>query len=179
MTFVNETEALVSHYEDDSDSDTPRQTSDSGPAESPYSTVTQAPQTSSPKSPMRRESSWTLDQSPRPTSAPSFELSKSPIVRSVQRPNSASKLPPLHELIQLPSPTSSVATGSHFSSERLVNYPALPNILDATVSTSIYLDKPVWPLRDPAEALLLRHYVQNLAIWVSKGKQKCHNCENC
>lgn len=31
---------------------------------------------------------------------------------------------------------------------------------------TIYSDQPVWPLADPAEALLLRHFVQNLAIWV-------------
>jgi hypothetical protein len=31
----------------------------------------------------------------------------------------------------------------------------------------IYSDRPVWPLADPAEAKLLRHFVQNLAIWVS------------
>lgn len=31
---------------------------------------------------------------------------------------------------------------------------------------SIYLETPVWPLTDPAEAILLRHFVQNLAIWV-------------
>jgi hypothetical protein len=32
---------------------------------------------------------------------------------------------------------------------------------------SIYLSAPVWPLTDPSEALLLRHFVQNLATWVS------------
>lgn len=26
---------------------------------------------------------------------------------------------------------------------------------------------PIWPLTDPSEALLLRHFVQNLAIWVN------------
>jgi hypothetical protein len=31
----------------------------------------------------------------------------------------------------------------------------------------IYSDKPAWPLADPAEAKLLRHFIQNLAIWVS------------
>lgn len=30
----------------------------------------------------------------------------------------------------------------------------------------IYSERPIWPLADPAEALLLRHFVQNLAIWV-------------
>jgi hypothetical protein len=32
----------------------------------------------------------------------------------------------------------------------------------------IYSDRPVWPLADPAEAKLLRHFVQKLAIWVSE-----------
>jgi hypothetical protein len=32
----------------------------------------------------------------------------------------------------------------------------------------IYSNTPVWPLTDPSEALLLRHFVQNLAIWVRR-----------
>lgn len=31
---------------------------------------------------------------------------------------------------------------------------------------SIYSEEPIWPLQDPSQALLLRHFVQNLAIWV-------------
>jgi len=38
-------------------------------------------------------------------------------------------------------------------------------VLNSAVS-SIYSDAPIWPLTDPSEALLLRHFVQNLAIWV-------------
>lgn len=34
---------------------------------------------------------------------------------------------------------------------------------------SIYLDEPVWPLSNPEEAILLRHFVQKLAIWVSEN----------
>ncbi|KAK3937455.1 hypothetical protein QBC46DRAFT_392691 [Diplogelasinospora grovesii] len=30
----------------------------------------------------------------------------------------------------------------------------------------IYLDEPVWPLSNPAEAVLFRHFVQKLAIWL-------------
>jgi hypothetical protein len=30
----------------------------------------------------------------------------------------------------------------------------------------IYSSTPTWPLTDPSEALLLRHFVQNLATWV-------------
>jgi hypothetical protein len=50
-------------------------------------------------------------------------------------------------------------------------YPETPSTFqDSSPSTfpSIYLDEPVWPLTDPAEANLLRHFVQNLAIWVSQ-----------
>ena len=39
-------------------------------------------------------------------------------------------------------------------------------VLEKNPSPNIYLDKPVWPLKDPEEALLLRHFVQKLAIWV-------------
>jgi hypothetical protein len=48
-------------------------------------------------------------------------------------------------------------------------YPETPSTFqDSSPSTfpSIYLDEPVWPLTDPAEANLLRHFVQNLAIWL-------------
>ncbi|KIN05899.1 hypothetical protein OIDMADRAFT_113285 [Oidiodendron maius Zn] len=31
---------------------------------------------------------------------------------------------------------------------------------------AIYSDTPIWPLTDPSEALLLRHFVQNLATWL-------------
>lgn len=39
---------------------------------------------------------------------------------------------------------------------------------DHTASTvpQIYSRTPIWPLTDPSEALLLRHFVQNLATWV-------------
>lgn len=39
--------------------------------------------------------------------------------------------------------------------------------LEQSAAPTIYLDKPIWPLKDPEEALLLRHFVQKLAIWVS------------
>jgi hypothetical protein len=50
-------------------------------------------------------------------------------------------------------------------------YPERPSTFqDSSPSTfpSIYLAEPVWPLTDPAEANLLRHFVQNLAIWVNQ-----------
>ena len=36
----------------------------------------------------------------------------------------------------------------------------------ASTIPQIYSRTPIWPLKDPSEALLLRHFVQNLAIWV-------------
>lgn len=36
----------------------------------------------------------------------------------------------------------------------------------ASTVPQIYSRAPIWPLTDPSEALLLRHFVQNLAIWV-------------
>ena len=47
--------------------------------------------------------------------------------------------------------------GIHQSYNRSVESPSI---------SPIYLERPVWPLADPAEALLLRHFVQNLATWV-------------
>ena len=34
------------------------------------------------------------------------------------------------------------------------------------IRSRIYLDQPLWPLRDRQEAKLFRHFVQKLAIWV-------------
>lgn len=47
--------------------------------------------------------------------------------------------------------------------------------LDHSASTipQIYSSAPVWPLTDPSEALLLRHFVQNLAIWVRNAYLFC------
>jgi hypothetical protein len=40
------------------------------------------------------------------------------------------------------------------------------SVPDEALRSQIYLDHPIWPLTDDSEALLLRHYVQNLATWV-------------
>jgi hypothetical protein len=32
----------------------------------------------------------------------------------------------------------------------------------------VYLDEPVWPLTDHSEAVLFRHFIQKLAIWVGR-----------
>lgn len=51
----------------------------------------------------------------------------------------------------------------------------LPDREDASPLSPIYLELPVWPLTDPSEALLLRHFVQNLAIWVSIPSLELHS----
>jgi hypothetical protein len=38
-----------------------------------------------------------------------------------------------------------------------------------------YLERPIWPLKDPSEALLFRHYVENLAIWVRSLTYTCRH----
>ena len=40
-----------------------------------------------------------------------------------------------------------------------------------SLKSQIYLDRPVWPLTKLSEALLLRHFAQNLATWVNRLKQ--------
>lgn len=37
---------------------------------------------------------------------------------------------------------------------------------DPAIKANIYLDKPVWPISRRDEAILFRHYIQRLAIWV-------------
>jgi hypothetical protein len=68
---------------------------------------------------------------------------------------------------QLPSPDPS--TGKAIAEEEPVAlaYDAFPaSIAPPLPPPSIYLNTPVWPLTDPSEAVLLRHFVQNLATWV-------------
>jgi len=167
VTFIDESQALVNNCEDDSESEN-MDVDMAGASESPESSS--APHVSHTDSP---QSSWTLVRTPRPASVSSFSHTDSPFIGPLQERISMPKLPPLpHDLTRLLSPGS-------FTSTRQVDIgiEATPGYLqshsplrDAHPRTppppSIYLDKPVWPLTDPAEALLLRHYVQNLAIWV-------------
>lgn len=166
VTFVDETQELVNNYEDESDIENV-DVGIAGVVESPHSTsATQVSQSESP------HPSWTLVRTPRPLSVSSLVHAESPFIGPLSEHVSLPKLPPLpRDLTQLPSPSS-------FNVRRQIDgeIPSTGEFVEVNTSFSnqrspslppIYTNKPVWPLTDPAEALLLRHYVQNLAIWVS------------
>lgn len=165
VTFVDETQELVNNYEDESDIENV-DVGIAGVVESPHSTsATQVSQSESP------HPSWTLVRTPRPLSVSSLVHAESPFIGPLSEHVSLPKLPPLpRDLTQLPSPSS-------FNVRRQIDgeIPSTGEFVEVNTSFSnqrspslppIYTNKPVWPLTDPAEALLLRHYVQNLAIWL-------------
>jgi hypothetical protein len=173
VTFVNETDATVNSYEDDSESEAPNQASENGPTGSPCSSSTQLLQSESPRSPIRHRPSWTLENTPRPISVSSLEQADSAFIGPMPQPSILPTLPSsTQDFIQLPSPSSPsygrVSENDIASLSRQPTQPTFENILQSAPLPSIYLETPVWPLKDPAEALLLRHYVQNLAIWVGR-----------
>jgi hypothetical protein len=57
-------------------------------------------------------------------------------------------------------------TGKAMALTYAEDHPGFRSSLAQDSLPSIYLSTPVWPLTDPSEAALLRHFVQNLAIWV-------------
>lgn len=167
MTFVEETQEVNGSYDSGSDSGPP----------SPKSRRTESSLTidavihSRNESHLSQSSSSILIRSGNPpTSRPSSVLAVelSPTSSSPHCSTSSGQAQNTHQL--LPSPESSIAHG--FPSHRPPSIPPetpdpLLNPTETRIFPSIYLDEPVWPLTDPAEAKLLRHFVQNLAIWVS------------
>lgn len=55
--------------------------------------------------------------------------------------------------------------GGAFSDRRHLHDMTGPQHIGSSLP-HIYLDKPVWPLKDLSEAMLFRHFVEKLAIWV-------------
>lgn len=162
VTFVDEMEGLANDHDDQANSEV-EDMEITGTIGSPTSSsVTQAVQSDTPLS------DWTVVQTPRPASAPSRSDS---IHNAFQRDLTSlrypgpmcgpTQLPSINSLISRPDLGFDLAPLPHHQEQHPSfierNIPPLP---------SIYLEKAVWPLKDPAEALLLRHYVQNLAIWV-------------
>jgi hypothetical protein len=104
---------------------------------------------------------------------------KSPLSYSLREQRTLSNTP---ELFLEPAPAESSTnplsiegllnmTGAESADTFDQNISGLFESEETSPSLSIYSAKPVWPLTDPAEARLLRHFVQNLAIWVRKGRK--------
>lgn len=178
VTWEDETNKLAINYDNSEDEDeSPQQLSDNESATS-FSTP-RTSQAETPKSPFRPRSSLrsnggtpkTMTSTPRDQATP---------VQRVERHQSLPRIPGVsqHEfaISHLPSPVPSSSKGvsenepssiASFTEISLTEHEhVFDEPLDLDPSPPIYLDRPIWPLTDPAEALLLRHFVQNLAIWV-------------
>lgn len=79
-------------------------------------------------------------------------------------------LPRLTELSRSNSELQPVqeSTKKDIQDKRIATFQNLNGLL------AIYSHSPIWPLTDPSEALLLRHFVQNLAIWLDLCDPKQH-----
>lgn len=171
VTFVDETEGLSNNYESESESDTPFPPSEGGPSVSAGSTSSShvSRSAASPSlSSIRLIVDSDTGQTPRsPENATSLGTTNPSTLDTTGQHSMSSKSPFSHDdFTQLPSPGPS--TGKPIAEDDLVGitYDAFQNTIAPPPSPSIYLDTPVWPLTDPSEAVLLRHFVQNLATWV-------------
>ena len=172
VTFIDETEGLSNSYESGSESETPFAPSEDRPSVSADSTASSqvdrsavSPSLSSirliPDSVIRRTPRSAENALPLGSLASTIDI--------LGQHNLSSKSPvfPHNDFEQLPSPDPS--TGKAIAEEDSVAlaYDPFQTGIEPPPPPSIYLDTPVWPLTDPSEAVLLRHFVQNLATWVS------------
>lgn len=162
MTFSDETPRLVGNH-DDMESES--ESSDSE-MESRHSSLSIASRSRGAASqiPSRRSLRSEIPQAPL----------KSSLIRAkgARRHSNLPSMPGVAHF-NFAQPTSPNAT---LSKDRFdssfnpgISFLEADNALESVVLSqppSIYLEAPIWPLTDPSEALLLRHYVQNLATWV-------------
>lgn len=126
-----------------------------------------------------------LGQPIEPTVAPSgpvesFTTTLSPLEGNISAPSNLSRqevpLPTLHDLADVAqlANENQKPFGGPLSPSQQHSLPIEYRYDEtaAQLQSQIYLDHAVWPLTDPSEALLLRHYVQNLATWVCKSRPK-------
>jgi hypothetical protein len=178
VTFIDETEGVVDNFDDygtDSEGQSPpkaRRTESSLTIDAVIHPENESPVSHSP-SHMHLASGII----PRSAPNPSRIGATSPVRALPQHGIPTSRSQGLAQTViqygpHLPSPD--LSTTKAFAEEDAPSISLYPEtsstFQDSSPSTfpSIYLDEPVWPLTDPAEANLLRHFVQNLAIWVSQ-----------
>lgn len=174
MKYVDETRRVVSYYASDIDSPPEifssastqnRSTSDTSPDNRPHS----APQIgdSHQRSPVHPN---LFDQQYANSdflhhSQPSQGLSISQIIHA-----DLEKPPPLQpddvslQQYHLPAISELLTEGNHQSSGNATIHPTQQ--FTQSPRSLVPQERPVWPLTDPTEANLLRHYIQHLAIWV-------------
>ena len=114
----------------------------------------------------RREPSQSPNAIHRPPNPVSYRLWEE---RTVSNPSEVS-LNPIPLLSSNPLTIQGILNKSVTDSPHLQVDPLYSKDENSPSIPPIHSDRPVWPLADPAEALLLRHFVQNLAIWVRLGQ---------
>lgn len=166
MTFIDETEGLSNTFESGSESDTPFPPSEDQPSVSVGSTSSSHISRSA-GSPSLSSIRLILDSEARhrPRSPQNVTSARTMNTPSQHDQSFKSPISTHDDFAQLPSPDPSTGKAITEDDSVVLNYEAFPNSI-APPLPSIYLDTPVWPLTDPSEAVLLRHFVQNLATWV-------------
>ena len=171
VTFIDETEGLSNSYESGSESDAPFAPSEGRPSVSAGSTSSShVPRSTG--SPSLTSIRLILDsdavQTPKSQGNSSSLGALNPsVVGTPGHHSNPSKTPifPHDIFAQLPSPNPSTGKAVAEENALILAFDEFQNTI-APPPPSIYLDTPVWPLTDPSEAVLLRHFVQNLATWV-------------
>jgi len=174
VTFVDETQCIFDNDDPDSDSENELPRSENKANETASSKLRGTfPRTENSSAVSHYNKITRSDPASTPrTLVPLENISESPLQGLLEEHGTASEVPRLSqvEYTHLPSPNPSTTKGI-LNSEAVIESPHTndqPKFqVDPNLLPSIYLDTPVWPLTDPAEALLLRHFVQNLAIWVN------------
>ena len=171
VTFIDETEGLSNSYESESESDAHFAPSEDRPSVSAGSnSSSHVPRSAgSPSLTSIRLilESDTVETTTSPGNSSSLGAMKPSIVDTPSHHSNSSRSPifPHEVFAQLPSPNPSTGKAIAEEDTLTLTFDEFQNTI-APPPPSIYLDTPVWPLTDPAEAVLLRHFVQNLATWV-------------
>ena len=177
MTFVNETKGISSNSDNESYSEYETPQPDPRPSNvaSAFSTPTNDAFVEPQHSPIFAGSKSTdhvpVDRSESPSAIPSLTTSfnhKHWESRLEQRTDSN---PPEQGSLLLPSSPNPLTIEGILNKGGAVPFhqelhQAYEHGKESPPIPPIYSDKPVWPLADPAEAKLLRHFIQKLAIWV-------------
>jgi hypothetical protein len=176
VTFVDETKGLASNseYESFSEYATPPPDTRSTDATSAFSTpIADFPIVRKPEHTLIQPlSAVTSHGIGEPDQSPSvIQPLTSPFGHQLWEEHSASNRTDLSQetLPLFPSPNPLTIEGILNKNTADSAHQQVQSCSPSKASTSIppiYSDRPVWPLADPAEALLLRHFVQNLATWV-------------
>lgn len=162
MTFLDETDEVASTYDGDSDAIIPRFEDQANDQSVLSDSASQG------ESPVHSTNQSSGTGSSALSTSSSHLKSSMDLVNFPQRPDPLSlnpSMPSYHHPLTIEELIDQRATGSaHQHGHQMYGHDH-----NASTIPQIYSRTPIWPLTDPSEALLLRHFVQNLAIWVRRA----------